>query len=169
MKGFISVRVIATHSPFRAFLRAPWRKAGVLLAAAGLLGLALYLHLIFFGRVIPGRSARIPARGIPADNGPVLYFYMVRGATYSGWRRGIQWGEQPLAILYSPFWPRIHLTSTNPKLRSPRAWLREPDFLLRLGLCGALLLAGAGLLVFGPRFSRAFGWIRDGFRLPPAY
>jgi len=133
---------------------------------AGTFGLLLYLHLAFMGRVVSGRSARIPAGGVPDDNGPVLYFYMVNGETYSGWRRGIQWGEQPIAVLYSPLWARVHVTSTDASLQTPRAWLRDPDFLLRLALWGTVLAFGLVTLVLGARLDGAIRWMLEGFRVP---
>ena len=59
-----------------------------------------------------------PAHEIRDDGGPVVYFFNVDDTTYHGWRRGIQWGEQEITVVYSPLLPRGHLTSVRPGLAS---------------------------------------------------
>ncbi|NOY80993.1 MAG: hypothetical protein GXP31_08305 [Kiritimatiellaeota bacterium] len=147
---------IGAPSRIRTFFLGRWRRLGAASALVFGVWSLLYIDLAVAGRLVTGHSARIPAEGIPDDQGPVLYFYRVNDVTYHGWRRGIQWGEQPLAIVYLGAWPRIHVTSLRPDLPGPSALWRDADFLLRLALVGCAFLASLGLMIVGPYLSFRF-------------
>jgi len=141
---------IGNPSRIRLFFRRKRRRVG---AAASLVFGLWFLSCAYLGvagRVIIGHSARVPTEGIPADTGPVLYFYRVEDKTYHGWRRGIQWGEQPLAVVYWAAWPRIHVTGLRPAVEvAPDLW-RDPDYLVRIVLLAVAFVGSLVLMVFGP-------------------
>jgi len=142
---------IGNTSRIHLFFRGRWRRPGAAASLAFGLWFLVYAVLGFAGRTIVGHSARVPDEGVPDDNGPVLYFYRVNDVTYHGWRRGIQWGEQPFAVVYWGAWPRVHVTSLQPTLdRASDLWC-DPDYLVRVILLGAAFLASLTIMVFGPR------------------
>ncbi|MBN2451807.1 MAG: hypothetical protein JXR77_15570 [Lentisphaeria bacterium] len=127
----------------RPWYRHPGRLAGGLVM--GYFGLKLLglVHLAVVGRVIPGHSGRLTGAELPEPGSPVIYFYQANGVTHSGWRRGIDYGAQELSVSYSPLFPRLHVTSVRPGIRSPwRFWL-EPDYWLRLFLASLGIALGA--------------------------
>jgi len=144
----------------KSWLRHPWRIAGLAVALFFGVQLLLCLHVTFLGRVVPGFSGRVAAHVITDDGAPVLYSYLVQGHPYHGWRRGIQWGDQELSVVYSPFLPRYHLTSVKPRIRTARALWREIDFLFRIGILTLGTLVGLLLVLNAERLPTALprGW-----------
>ena len=141
-------------------LRGPWAVFGLVVAVGFGFWLLSCLYLSGLGRVVDGSSGRVPADTIRSEGAPVIYFFNVGELTYHGWRRGIQWGEQPLTVVYCHFLPRIHLTSLRPGLTTPHALWNEVDFLLRIALGGLGTAAGLLLVFFGEALPTSLpkGW-----------
>jgi len=149
------MKKLGSKSRIQRLLQPGVRLVGLIILLVSAVWLLVLLHLAVLGRITVGRSARIPISGAPQDAGPVLYFYMIGNATYHGWRRGIEWGEQPLTVVYSPIWPRIHTTTPNLGLRAPRDLFQEPDFVLRLLLAVVGTGGGVALTLAGPWIERS--------------
>ena len=141
-------------------LRGPWSVFGLALAVGFGGWLLSCLYLSCCGSVVRGSSGRVPANTIRSEGAPVIYFFNVGETSYHGWRRGIQWGEQPLAVVYCRFLPRMHLTSLRAGITTPRALWEEADFLLRafLGTLGSA--TGLLLVLYGDRMPTSLpkGW-----------
>lgn len=140
--------------------RGPWNVFGLLLTIGFGGWLLCCLYLSCWGNVVRGSSGRVPANTIRPEGEPVIYFFNVGETTYHGWRRGIQWGEQSLAVVYCHFMPRLHLTSLRSSMATPRALWQETDFLLRVVLGTFGSLTGLLLTLYGERLPTSLpkGW-----------
>ena len=118
----------------------PGRLVGVLIMAYFTLKLAVILHLGLIGRPTEGMTGRLQDRE-PVPGESVIYFYQVRGNNYHGWRRGLEYGGHRLSVVYSPFYPRLHVVVAQRGLSSPLALWTTADYWLRI----LLALFGFGL------------------------
>ncbi len=85
------------------------------------------------------------------DGESVIYFYMVGERTLHGWRRGIQYGERDLRVVYSRIIPRIHVTVIDGSLSSPGDLWGGIDYLLRVFLLAGGALIGAAMVALSAR------------------
>lgn len=140
----------------------PWyKRPGQLLGVAVVLAFGLKLigivHLGVIGTVVQGESGRLTSDRNPDRSGEVMYFYRVEEKTYSGWRRGIDYGGQRLAVVYSPVIPGLHATSTNTDIQTAAEFWLEPDFWLRIALM-LLGIAVGFLIIYACRQFRTGTW-----------
>lgn len=149
----------AASEPKRRF-SSPAQPAGLLVAAWFLFRFLAWLHLALIGTVTEGRSGVLPP-GMQVPFGEAVpYFYQGRvpqPQPYIGWREGIEYGGERLAVVYSPLMNSFHTTSLR-EIAGPAGLWRVDTYVLRL----ALYLAGVGfgiLIFFLPRF-----WAKGGIR-----
>jgi hypothetical protein len=140
-----------TSEPKRRFAH-PAQPAGLLVAAWFLFRFLAWFHLALFGTVVEGRTGVLPP-GMQAPFGePVPYFYqgsVQQPVPYSGWREGIEYGGQRLAVVYSPLANSFHATCLRAIESSSGLW-REDTYVLRL----LLYVAGVFCRASGPRTGR---------------
>jgi hypothetical protein len=120
------------------------------------------LHLGLVGRAVAGASVRLAPGEAVEPGGPVAYSFSADGVVHHGWRRGIEYGAQPLSVVYCPALPALHLTFTRPGLRSGRGLWSEPDYWLRLVLAATGMGLGWGLERASLRFDRRGGTFLPG-------
>lgn len=116
----------------RPWYRHPGRLAGIAIAAYFGLKFLVLVHLGLVGQIVPGFSGRLSPGEAVEPGAPVLYFYRVGEASHHGWRRGIEYGGEPLSVVHSPLIARLHVASPRTGLQTPLALWSEPDYWFRL-------------------------------------